>query len=106
MVDVDEDGGTFAVSKVKPQKKFNVVTKNINRQIKNVLIVETKVEFADYKIKYPKAIIFQFEDCYLVIEKAWVFSLAGFLVRLETSSDDNFGFMDELSFRYDPDGSK
>ena len=106
MFDIDEDGGNFFISKVQPQKEHKIVTKTINRTVQDVCIVEVNIEFEDYKIQYPKAVIFQFEDCNLVIEKSWIFSLAGFLVRLEQTSDETFGFMDEVSFWYDPEVSE
>ena len=103
LFDQVEDGGKFKISKAQHKKEHKTSTKTINRVVQDVLIVETEIVFSNYRINYPKAIIFRFSDCNLVIEKAWIFSLAGFIVRLESLDDDTFGFADEISFWYDPE---
>lgn len=98
----DEDGGVPTAEKIPRDSRHEKFTKNINRVVKDVLIVEDTFEFSDYKVTYPKAIVFQFDDCNLVIEKLWPFSLAGFLVFLDSTDADNYGLTDEMQFWYDP----
>ena len=98
----DEDGGIPIAEKVPHDSSYEKFTKNINRIVKDVLIVIDTFEFSNYKITYPKAIIFQFDDCNLVIEKLWLFSLAGFLVFLDSPDAENYGLTDEMQFWYDP----
>ena len=103
LFDMNEDGGKFLISKLQPKNEHKIITKTINRIVQNVSVCYVTVKFSNYEITYPKAIIFNFKDCNLVIEKAWIFSLAGFMVRLELSENETFGFIDELSFWYDSD---
>lgn len=98
----NEDGGVPAIEKVQRDSSHEKFTKNINRIVRDVLIVIDTFEFSNYKVTYPKAIIFQFDDCNLVIEKLWLFSLAGFLVFLDSPDAENYGLTDEMQFWYDP----
>lgn len=98
----DEDGGIPTIEKIPRDSSHEKFTKNINRVVKDVLVVIDTFEFTNYKITYPKAIIFQFDDCNLVIEKLWLFSLAGFLVFLDSLDAENYGLADEMQFWYDP----
>ncbi len=77
-------------------------TKNINRKVQDVLVVICTFEFTNYKITYPKAFVFQFEDCNLVTEKIGLTSMGELVARLETRDAENFGLTDEMSFWYDP----
>ena len=101
-----EDGGKPKVEKISRNEIVKKSTKTINRVVKGVNIISVTIEFTNYKITYPKAIIFEFEDCNLVIEKIWIFSLAGFKIFLESDDAENFGLTDELQFWYDPDEDK
>lgn len=97
----DEDGGIPTVEKITRDSVQEKFTKNINRVVQDVLVVIDTFEFSNYKVTYPKAIIFQFDDCNLVIEKLWLFSLAGFLVFLDSPDAENYGLTDEMQFWYD-----
>ena len=99
-----EDGGLFKISEPSHIEKCDS-TKTINRVVKNVSIIVDSFEFEKdrYKITYPKAIIIHFDDCRLLIEKIWIFSMEGFLVRLEPLDAENFGLYDEMEFWYVPD---
>ena len=100
--DENEDGGIPTVEKILRDSKHKKFTKNINRVVRDVLIVIDTFEFSNYKITYPKSIIFQFDDCNLIVEKLWLFSLAGFLVFLDSPDAENFGLTNEMQFWYDP----
>ena len=74
-----------------------------NTLVKGDSIDTVEIEESNYRITYPQAIIIHFDDCNLLIEKRWLFSLAGFVVRLEPLDAENFGLYDESFFWYDPD---
>lgn len=76
--------------------------KNINRIVKNVLTVTNIFKFSNYKITYPKAIIFQFDDCNFVAEKIGLISIGELESRLEPLDAENYGLTDEMQFWYDP----
>ena len=67
-----------------------------------MLVVIDTFEFSNYKITYPKAFIFQFDDCNLVMEKIWLISLGELDAHLEPPDAENFGLTDEMQFWYDP----
>ena len=99
-----EDGGIHKISKKNhPESDY---TKNINRILKDIFIVSNTFEFEKYKISYSRAIIFNFDDCNLLVEKQWLFSLAGFFVRLEPIDAENFNLSNETEFWYDPDDTE
>ena len=99
-----EDGGLFKIYEPTEIEECDS-TKTINRVVKGVsLVIDTvEIEESNYRITYPQAIIIHFDDCNLLIEKRWLFSLAGFVVRLEPLDAENFGLYDESFFWYDPD---
>lgn len=109
LFDSIEDGGQHKISIVQHEFNFDDFIKTINRIVDDVLIISNVFNFdADnenegYKITYHRAILFQFNDCRLVIEKRWLFSLAGFVVRLESLDTENFGLYNETQFWYDSD---
>ena len=96
-----EDGGRHKISKCEIIDEG--YSKKINRVVNDIFIVSNIFEFESYKITYPRVIIFNFDDCNLVIEKRWIFSLAGFIVRLEPLDTENFGLYNETQFWYDSD---
>ena len=108
LFDLVEDGTRPSVSMSKYRKEHDIYTKNINRIVQDVFIVTYSFEFeADeqneaYKIAYPKAIIFNFNDCNFIIEKYWIFTLGGLFVYLEPFESKNFGFHDEVGCWYYP----
>ena len=96
---IQEDAGYPKIRESVFQKSKFI--KNINRVILDVLIVHDTFEFTGYKITYPKAFIFQFEDCNLITEKNWLISMAEISARLESHEAENFGLTDEMQFWYD-----
>ena len=76
--------------------------KTVNRVVKDVLVVMNTFEFSNYKVTYPKAFIFQLEDCNLVAEKMGLISIGELESRLEPFDADNYGLTDEMQFWYDP----
>ena len=80
--------------------------KNINRIVKDVLIAVDIFEFSDYKITYPKAFIFSFDDCNFIVEKIWLISLTDMHGELTALNEENFGLTDEMQFWYDPELSE
>ena len=112
LFDIIEDGGRHHISKVQHEFTYDNYTKTINRVVKDVLIVTNIFDFKsdedneEYKITYNRAILFQFDDSRLAIEKRWLFSLAGFIVRLESLDEENFGLYNETQFWYDPDNTE
>ena len=101
---IKEDAGYPMIRESIFQKSDFV--KNINRAILDVLIVNETFEFTDYKITYPKAFIFQFEDCNLITEKNWLISIVEISAKLEPHEAENFGLTDEMQFWYDPEVSE
>ena len=100
-----EDGGRIWISTMQIDESEIKSRKTINRIVRGVSIVNDTFEFpeAGYRITYPQAIIFNFEDCNLIVERWWIFSLEGLVVHLEPINAENFGLCDELSFWYQPD---
>lgn len=98
--DIREDAGRPTVSKAAFADSGCI--KTINRVVQDVLIVIDTFEFTNYKITYPKAIIFQFDDCNLVMEKIWLISLGELDAHLEPPDAENYGLTDEMQFWYDP----
>ena len=98
--DICEDAGRPTVSKAAFSDSGCI--KTINRVIQDVFIVIDTFEFSNYKITYPKAFIFQFDDCNLVMEKIWLISLGELDAHLEPPDAENFGLTDEMQFWYDP----
>ena len=105
LFDEPEDGGRPKISESKFEDVHGEYTKNINRVVKGVSIITDSVEFKKdpYRLTYPKAIIFHFDDCNLIVEKLGIFSLAGLIIHLEPLDAENFGLCDELGFWYQPD---
>ena len=97
--DMKEDAGRPTISKA----AFcdSGCTKNINREVQDVLVVSCVFEFTNYKITYPKAFVFKFADCNLVAEKIGLTSMGELDSRLEALDADNFGLTDEMPFWYD-----
>ena len=93
--DTVEDGGCFKIFEPSQLEKCQS-EKTINRVVKGVsLVIDTvEIEESNYRITYPQAIIIHFDDCNLLIEKYWLFSLIGFVVRLESLDAENFGLHD------------
>lgn len=109
LFDEPEDGGKFKVSKIDDVSMYSKYFKTINRVVRGVSIVMNHVryEISQYALTYTKAIIFHFDDCNLVLENWGTFSLAGFVVRLESLDAENFGLQDDLKFEwYDPEESE
>ena len=100
-----EDGGRIWISTTLIDESEIKSRKTINRIVRGVSIVNDTFEFpkAGYKITYPQAVIFHFDDCNLIVERWWIFSLEGLIVHLEPINAENFGLCDELSFWYQPD---
>ena len=105
--DTVEDGGLFKISEPNDIEKCQS-TKTINKVVKGVSLVIDTVEIkeSNYRITYPQAIMIHFDDCNLLIEKYWLFSLAGFVVRLEPLDAENFGLSGEIFFWYDPEAGE
>ena len=98
--DIREDAGRPTVSKAAFSDSGCI--KTINRVVQDVLVVIDTFEFSNYKVTYPKAIIFQFDDCNLVMEKIWLISLGELDAHLEPPDAENYGLTDEMQFWYDP----
>lgn len=103
--DAFEDGGRPKVERISRDEIKKTSTKTINRIVKDVDLISVTAEFSNYKITYPKAIVFKFDDCNLVIEKFWLFSLAGFKIFLNSADTENFGLTDELQFWYNAESN-
>ena len=105
--DTVEDGGLFKISEPNDIEKCQS-TKTINKVVKGVSLVIDTVEIkeSNYRITYPQAIMIHFDDCNLLIEKYWLFSLAGFVVRLEPLDAENLGLSGEIFFWYDPEAGE
>ncbi|MBR6712171.1 MAG: hypothetical protein IKI76_04160 [Selenomonadaceae bacterium] len=98
--DIREDAGRPTVSKAAFSDSGCI--KTINRVVQDVLVVIDTFEFSNYKVTYPKSIIFQFDDCNLVMEKIWLISLGELDAHLEPPDAENYGLTDEMQFWYDP----
>ena len=98
--DIREDAGRPTVSKAAFSDSGCI--KTINRVVQDVLVVIDTFEFSNYKVTYPKSIIFQFDDCNLVMEKIWLISLGELDAHLEPPDVENYGLTDEMQFWYDP----
>ena len=98
--DIREDAGRPTVSKAAFSDSGCI--KTINRVVQDVLVVIDTFEFSNYKVTYPKSIIFQFDDCNLVMEKIWLISLGELDAHLEPPDAEYYGLTDEMQFWYDP----
>ena len=92
-----EDGGRIKISGTPVDGLEIKSRKTINRVVRGISIIDDTLDIktAGYKITYPKAIIFHFDDCNLIVEREWLFSLEGLIVHLEPLDAENFGLIDE-----------